>query len=318
VPGGREFGLVRSAEWNGPGRPGFDAYDVVGTLKLLHALRDRRAAEGIDWLDEAVRVDDPGRVRLGLRQPHIDPRSLMAFKVLPARWLTAQNKAADDFDYARAPFGTGPYRLAGTKAPAGLVNELVFEANPTYGRRPGRLGQPFVREIRFVELPPAADPAAEFRANRLHILTDIPTRDIAKYEGPESDLKGKVQVVTAAQNRRIHMLAVNHFKPYLQSRNVRLGLSQAIDRERILSEVYRAGTTPYHRPLTGPFPPGCWATPPSAAGKPNALSDTTLAAATLNAYLGEKGSIATLQLAYNGGSRSKWKPCSAPGTTSRG
>ena len=86
---------------------------------------------------------------------------------------------------------------------------------------------------------PKLDPVAAFRDDQLHILTDVPTADLDKFVGPDSSIAGKVQAVTAAVNRRVHILAVNINRPYLQGRTIRQGLSMAIDREDILREVFR-------------------------------------------------------------------------------
>jgi len=72
-------------------------------------------------------------------------------------------------------------------------------------------------------------------------------------------LGGKGQVVTAATNRRVHILAVNHRRTAFQNLDLRKGLSLAIDRDEILNELFRVAA-PQHRkftkPMSGPFPAG--------------------------------------------------------------
>ena len=50
------------------------------------------------------------------------------------------------------------------------ADSRIVLANPAYGRRPGRTGQPFLKEIRFVDVSAASDVVNEFRAERLHLL----------------------------------------------------------------------------------------------------------------------------------------------------
>ena len=90
------------------------------------------------------------------------------------------------------------------------------------------------------------DLAAEFRADRLHLLPDVPTGDLPLFQA-EANLGGKVRIVTAQTPRRIHLLAVNHRRPALRSADLRRGLALAIDREQILNDVFRAGQDRYAR-----------------------------------------------------------------------
>src|SRR5581483_6641948 len=210
---------------------------------------------------------DPGRVQVRFKLGHPDPRQLLTLKLQPAGWLLEKNKEIDDPEFAKHPFGTGPYRLSPDYrpiAPGEPPRDVVFVANPAYARRPGRMAQPAIKEVRFTDVTQYPDLAAEFRGGRLHVLTDVPTPDLPKFTA-DGNLGGKVRVVTAAVNRRIYLLAINHRRPHLQNPDVRKGLSHAIDRERVLNEVYRGGHPEFHKALTGPFPVNSWATPRSHA-----------------------------------------------------
>jgi len=72
-----------------------------------------------------------------------------------------------------------------------------------------------------------------------------------------------VRIHTLRTNRRVHFLAINHRHPNLQSADLRRGLAHAIQREEILTNVFREGNlaSKFHRALPGPFPPGTWAVP---------------------------------------------------------
>ncbi|MGL6094978.1 MAG: ABC transporter substrate-binding protein, partial [Fimbriiglobus sp.] len=285
----RDVPLVGSAAWAGPEKGAADLADLADTVKLLKSRPWLWAADPVEWLDDpAADPADPGRVRLRFRQGHPDPRELLTFKVLPGRWLTAAGKQADDIEFARKPFGTGPFRLATgfrPAAPGAAPRDVVFVANPGYSRRPGKIGLPFIREVRFTDLESLGDLPTAFTKERVHVLTDVPTADLPKFTA-SNGLNGKVRVATAATNRRIHILAVNHRRPGLHSADLRRGLTHAIDREQILTDVFRAGLSDFHKPLTGPFPPGAWAVPKLGAGP---LFDRDLAAAKLKAYRSNGG-----------------------------
>jgi ABC-type oligopeptide transport system substrate-binding subunit len=172
---------------------------------------------------------------------------------------------------------------------------MIFIDNPAYGRWRDRTGLPHLREIRMVEAG-KLDPVQAFRDDKLHILTDVPTGDLDKFTGPGSGLVGKVQVVNAATNRRVHILAVNLTRPYLQGRAIRQGISLAIDRDDVLREVFRAGKPDLHKPMTGPYPPGSWAGARGPAATP--LVNRDLAVAKLREYLADAGAKTDFTLSY--------------------
>lgn len=256
--GSRSVRLHRPVDWAGLPRHYADAADVAGTIRLLKGdYAGTWAAANAVWLADQSEIQDPSYLRIHFETLHPSPLATLTFKVLPTRWLAAQGMKPDDPRYSMQPFGSGPY-----KAELGADGKVTsFVANPTYGRRPGRLGQPFIKEIRFVDISKKVNVPAEFRTEQLHILPDVPTSDLAKFSGAASGLQGRVQVVTATQNRRIHVLMINHRKPVLRSVALRRGLNHAIDREDILNRVYRSGLSEFHKPLNGPYPPGTWAVP---------------------------------------------------------
>lgn len=280
-PLARELSLVPNAAWGRTDGGTFDAADLLATVQLMKGKRTLPSAEAADWLADPVPdTDDPSRVRLRLSAAHPDSRQLLTFKLLPGKYLAGKKKNIDDQigseSFARLPFGTGPYKLAPGFVPSPddrPVAEISFVPNSAYRRRPGRLGEPELSEIRFVPLAgrKTDDVTRDVAAEQIHILTDVPTADLEKYKAIP-----KVSVVKAAVNRRIHILAANNTVAALQPTEVRRGISLAIDREGILNEVYRAGTT-HHHALAGPYPAGSWLAPTN----PKAVYDRDLAAGLL-------------------------------------
>ncbi|HEY1188981.1 MAG TPA: ABC transporter substrate-binding protein [Gemmata sp.] len=298
VSGGREFTL-RTFDPAATGRYGFESHDVVSTLKLMAKRPDTWNAYPLPWLDELPTPKDNNTVRMAFKQGHPDPRTLLTFKLLPGRWMEGRNLLADDAGFAEAPLGTGPYRLqSSTRAEGNIPREMVFVDNPLYGRWRDRMNQPFIKEIRLIEVGKVANVIEAFQQGSLHILTDVPTADLDKYKGL---LNGRAQDYTAANNRRVHLLALNHRRPALQSKLLRQGLMTAIDREAILNEVYRAGHTDAHRAMTGPFPPQSWATTKGAGGQTVPLVNRDLALTRIRSYLFDVGAKAELTLSYPDG-----------------
>ncbi len=296
VATGRAFRLIDSADWGGTTRGGFDAADVLETVKLLRKQPGTWPAAPLDWLAEP-KSDAPGSVRLPFARGFIDPRSLVSFKILPARWLLGQSKLPDDLAFAVQPFGTGPFRLHPPEKtdPKPASKEVVFEANPRYARRPGRPGEPALRDIHLVDLSTVTDIPRLFANGQLHIYPDVPTREIGRYE-MTTNTGDRVSVHTAVNNRRVYALAVNFRKATLRDEGLRRGILYAIDREAILKEVYRLpGNDKYHAALTGPFPPECWATAKPNSLPAEALHNKDKAQAKFGEYLkGKAASSVTL------------------------
>jgi len=268
MPLGRSFTLPRNLRWARDDAGPLDARDVQATLEFLRepANRNRWCSDGLDVFQSIDRVDDPFRLRLAYDRGVLEPLGRATFKVLPARYLRDQGKSADDADFAKAPFGSGAFRYEGREREGAVDNPrecAVFRANPYYGQRPGKFGLPWIREIRMY-VPSQSTLARDVPAGQLHLFPEPPGDLIPRFRNDPA-LKDIMRVQTAATNRRIHMLAINHKNSDLQNDKVRQGLSAAINRDAILTEVFRVGKDEKaHEALTGPFPVRSWATPQAA------------------------------------------------------
>ena len=292
-PLGRGATLLGNARWSQPGSGVFDAADLAGTVRLLQESRHNPSAAWADWLDDPeLNTKNPLDVRVKLKQGHPDPRTVLTTKMLPAKWFLQRKKTLDDLEFARQPFGTGPYMLsAGYQPPANgkPVQEVTFVANPNYASHAARAGQPTIAEIKFVNLAAYPDAINELRGDRIHILPDVPTGELPKYEQQD-----RATISTAAVNRRLHLLAINHRVPALQDPNVRRALSTAIDRETILNDVFRSGQKQFHKALAGPFPTDSWAAARPLGAPAPALFDRDVSAGKFRANTNRGGLPLTL------------------------
>jgi peptide/nickel transport system substrate-binding protein len=274
TPLGRSFALPKNIRWAPHGDDAksateiLDVRDIRGTLMLLKkpGQRERAGADGLEIFREIDRVEDPFRLRLAYERGVPDPLRLATFKVLPARYLLEAGRTADDESFARAPFGSGPYCFEGFEKEAAGRDVAVFRANPYYGQRTGRFGLPNIREIRFF-VPNQSTVITDVNAGQLHLLPDCPPEIAARFP-VEENLREVMRAFRVKENRRIHILAINHRRPDMQNERLRQGISAAIDRESILKNLFRQGEVGIHRSLTGPFPVDCWATPEAARGIP--------------------------------------------------
>jgi ABC-type oligopeptide transport system substrate-binding subunit len=292
VPLGRQFQIVRNAYWS-DGKL-VTAADVRRTVQLLS---DRKWAghnpQWADLLENGARVEGDGfHISLTLHQGFLDPLSLMDFKVLPEGL-----RSADDLNFARQPVGSGPYVYKGR-----AEQYAVFTANPYYGTRfegqPDKAGLPRIREIRFFQ---SKSPADDFASGRLQLLLDLPTSRIREVESPQLNVK-----VYTKQNRRVYFLAINNRQPVLKNQALRQALAHGFDREKILTECFRADNRAVHRVLNSPYPRGSWACNPKVTADP---FDAALAKAQIDKVKESGVNLGKLTLKYPAGDAAVSKAC---------
>jgi peptide/nickel transport system substrate-binding protein len=313
IQGGREFD-VRITTPRGDQNPGFDATDVAETVKLYRTRPELWAAAALPYLDDLPTPTGSGGVRVGFRHGHPDPRSLLTFKLLPARWMADKGKKIDDAEFSARPVGTGPFRYQGVSSdPKTGARTLTLADNPGYARTKDRTGLPHLREVRFVELEKVADPFGEFRGGRLNIIPDLTPAELAKaLDQNAAALGGKGVVHTAAVNRRVYVLALNHRQNALQNRDLRRGLALAIDREGVVQELLGGVPAAYRRTsaaLVGPYPAGSWAAAKGRGGLPTPLVDRTQAIVSMGRYLSNAAAPRELKLVYPAGDSSAKPAC---------
>ncbi|HEX4588377.1 MAG TPA: ABC transporter substrate-binding protein [Gemmataceae bacterium] len=273
VPLGREFTLTNAA-WGEPDQQGLPvtAADVVSTFEKLKARQGQPGAEVADWID-SVKTVATNRCTITLTRGHIDPLSLMTFKVLPSN-------QKDDLAFARKPVGSGPFVYAGRQTKGGRVY-AIFPANPAYRR-------PDPPKLSAVWMVATRNPVADFKSKLFHFALTTHTGQLAALKPPPQPVGGqvgKLEVnignlghVDTVFSRRIYLLAVNHQSAKLgegeKGRELRKFLAHAIQRDAILTACFRAGFGEHHQPLTGPFLPNTWPCNGALAGR---LDDPDLA-----------------------------------------
>jgi ABC-type transport system substrate-binding protein len=241
----RSFRLIHDAKWsNGQPVTGADVRETVNLLRKPDWVGF--SPEWTDIVEGPLSTRDPYQVSLHLSRGVLEPLSFMTFKILPA----ASPELLSRPGFAQHPIGSGPYEYS----PGQKGDEFVFKANQEY-HRADKLGMPYIREIHFFH---SQNMVEDFRQGRLHLLLDLPT-DKLQALGSVEDLAPPLTL----RNRRVYFLAVNHRVPRLQNVDLRKAIAHAIDRKRILDDVFRSSLkgsdNPPHRVLNGPFPPDCWA-----------------------------------------------------------
>ena len=244
------------------------ALDGIDVRKSLEYYRSRLKyplmGEFGEMLKGSGAIDNPFRIQLGFRQGVTNPLSRFTFRVMPMQQIERMGLATgadDDAFTRRKPFGSGPYRFD-RREKDGSREYAVFVVNEFYTQRKDKFGLPGIREIRFF-VPEPVTVVGDARNGIMQMYPDAPMSVVASFsKGTTDDL---MKVYRFAHHRRVQMLAVNHRRPLLQNYDIRRAIALAIDREKILKEVYATEIPDVPTRLArGPFPARSWATPPRA------------------------------------------------------
>lgn len=238
------FRLRAGLKWH-DGQP-VTSYDVAFTIRQI-VDPGYRGDPLLAEVWQSIRVDAPDERTVIFELPAPSAPFLARYAtlgILPEhllRGLTADQLF--DAPFNAAPVGTGPYRILSLSS-----SEAQLEANPSY-----HLGRPRITRVRFVFVPDASAGIRLFQAGQVDgvLLRDPPG------EALQVELERMPGVRILAPQRAAYLvLYLNNAQAntFADSR-VRLALSLAIDRERIVTDVFGGAATA----SSSPIPPGSWA-----------------------------------------------------------
>jgi peptide/nickel transport system substrate-binding protein len=149
----------------------------------------------------------------------------------------AYEEAKTWLDYARAPVGTGPYRIASYSPD----HELVMEAHDDYWG-----GRPPIARIHFLQVPEVAQRVNGLRAGDFQFACDLPPDQIKTVEADP-----KLHVLGGTiPNHRISVF--DKYDTALRDPRVRQAMTHAIDRNAIVNSLW-LGRTVVPAGLQWPF-----------------------------------------------------------------
>jgi len=285
IPGGREL-LIRQTPRAANGIDGFDAHDVVETIKMLRTRPElpvsagSPGSKGLPTPTGAARCGSPSSTATPTPAPCIHSRCSPA--------ATSPRRARDSTTWNSPPGPSAPARTASMPWPSPAApGRANWSSSITrrYGRSKDRVGHPAPARIRFVEIAKLVDPFDDFRRGKLHILPDLTPLEMKQaLDQGGAVLGGKGQVVTASTNRRVHILAVTIAailcRTSICARASRWP-STATRFSMNCSGWRRHSTGAFTAPMSGPFPPNSWATVKAPGGLPVPLVNRADAAVRL-------------------------------------
>ncbi|HYL07683.1 MAG TPA: ABC transporter substrate-binding protein, partial [Candidatus Udaeobacter sp.] len=243
------FDIRAGVSW-GDGQP-FSADDVLFTFHVLQDLEYQEPG-GAFWRDVGVAAGGPGQVVFSLKAPSASFPLALRIGIIPKHVFAGMAPAQirdSPYSGVRA-FGTGPFKVAS-------ITQLAI----TLDRNPFANPQPYLDHL-VLRTYPATDPQMAIQAV-LSGAADL----VGGLEPQEVDaLQGRTDM--AIQESRLFTNTFASFNPQGDGRlffgdaTVRLALTQAVDRERVISDAL-AGRGDAD---ATPIPTAGWAYSAAAAG----------------------------------------------------
>jgi peptide/nickel transport system substrate-binding protein len=176
---------------------------------------------------ERIEVLDSQTVRFVNSTPDLTLEGRIAQSVGAILSRAAFARADSWLAWARAPIGTGPYRIAEFRPDT----SVVLEAHDEYWG-----GRPPARRLRFVEVPEASGRVNGLFSGEFDFACDVPTDMI-----PVVERNARFEVLGSPINN-IRKLAFDKTHPVLADARIRRAMTHAIDRQ-VLVDTLWAGRT---------------------------------------------------------------------------
>ena len=244
------FYLREGVQWS-DGHP-FTARDVKFTYDAVRTTKEQNVWTAYFADVSAVEVIDDATVRVKYSRPYGPALLTWTIGILPAHRFA--KRELNDAELNEQPVGTGPYKLLRWEK----GKRVVLEANQTWW-----YGRPFIDTIELLTNAAQA-------ANTVDMLESGKV-DFARVRDV-NDWNSRVQVrdflakheASSVMESRFRTIVWNVQRPKLAKPAVRIGLTHAMDRGRIIDEVFYRQALP----LSAPFFPTMWGADPSIAPYP--------------------------------------------------
>jgi len=242
------FNMRTGVKW-ADGQP-FTRDDVLFTFHVLQDL-EYTLPGAVDWRQVGVAAGGPNQVVFSLKAPSAGFPLALRIGIIAKHLFDGMAPAqitGSQFSGIRA-LGTGPFKVAG-------INSLAI----TLDRNPFADPQPYLDHL-ILRTYPVSDPQMAIRAvlqGAADLVGGLEPQEVLALQG-RTDVN--VQDVRTFTNAFVALNPEGTGKPFFSDVKVRLALTQAVDRERLLADVLAGRGDPDPSPI----PIGNWAYSQAAA-----------------------------------------------------
>lgn len=225
------------------------AEDVEFTVELL-----KQGGEGIPadlqafWENIEVVVLSDNTMQFVLPEPFAPFLDYLSFGVVPKHLLDGMDTAGlQNSDFNIHPIGSGPFAFDSLITNGDQITGVTLKKNPNYYSTPANLEQ-----ITFLYQPTSAAAMDAYRAGRVQGISQV-TMDVL-----DKALKEKNLNLYTSRLPQLSMVMFNlnaSSVPFLQEPIVRHALYSAINKQRIVSDIWNGQVIPADSPIF----PGTWA-----------------------------------------------------------
>jgi len=228
----------------------FTARDVEFTFRKLTDPNVPTPYGGDFEKVESLRVVDDHTIEVRYKEPFSPGLASWGMGIVPRHLL--ENADLMTASFARAPVGTGPYKLHGWRT--GEKLELI--ANPTYFE-----GRPLVDRFIYRIIPDQATTFLELQTENLDSVALSPLQYARQTD--TAFFRGHYRKFRYPSPSYVY-IGWNLRDPRFADVRVRRALGLAVDKD----EIVRVTLLGLGRPATGPFLPGTWAHDPDVPPAP--------------------------------------------------
>ncbi len=258
------FDVRGDVKW-ADGEP-FGVDDVLFTFHVLQDLEYQQPGAE-DWRQLGISAGGPGKVVFSLRAPDASFPLSLRIGIIPKHIFNglAPEQIMDSPYSGIKAFGTGPFKV-------GSINQLAI----TLDRNPNASPQPYLDHL-VLRTYPASDPQSAIRAvltGAADLVGGIQPQEVATLTSRQDLVVREARMFT---NSFVTFNMDGDGKQFFSDPKVRLALVEAIDRQRVVTDVFagRADVDP------SPIPTADWAFSTAAANLHP--YDTIAAASALDA-----------------------------------
>jgi len=239
--GGKEY-IVKikdNVQWHNGEK--LNADDIIFTFNLIKnpdyrsPLRSAVSIANIEKIDELT-------IKFSLSEPYAPFLDILTFGILPKNlWENISSSAAVLSDLNLKPIGSGPYKFKSlVKNKIGDLKEYKLEINDNY------YGQkPYLKNISFIFFPDYQTAISALNNKQIAGLSYLP---LALRQ--EALAKDSLNFYNLSQPQIVSLFFNGSKNKILAEKDVRIALNKAIDKDRIISDIFQ-GT---HTRADGPIP----------------------------------------------------------------